>query len=69
MCWSRPKEPEPAKAPPAPEAVPESVAPVSDEVVQTRKRNKALSSYRTDTVSAFNNFGNPAAGLNIPRQA
>lgn len=66
MCFSLPKPPEPAKAPPAPEAVPESVAPVSDEVVQTRKRNKALSSYRTD-VSTFNNFGNSATGLNVPR--
>lgn len=66
MCFSSPKPPEPAKAPPAPEAVPESVAPVSDEVVQTRKRNKALSSYRTD-VSTFGNFGNSATGLNVPR--
>lgn len=65
MCFSSPKQPEPAKAPPAPEAVPESVAPVSDEVVQTRKRNKALSSYRTDI--GFGNFGNSASGLNVPR--
>lgn len=66
MCFDfgKPKEQKAAAAPPPPEAVPESVKPVGDDIVQARKRNKGVSAY--NTAVAFENFGNTAQGLNIP---
>ena len=67
MCFgSSVKQPTPAPAPPAPEAVPESVAPVSSDYKDSRKRAKGTRAYNTE-VNPFNNFGDTAAGLNIPR--
>lgn len=70
MCGflSSPKQPTPAAAPPAPEAVPESVAPVSSDYKDSRRMAKGVRKYNTAIAdNVFNNFGDSAAGLNIPR--
>lgn len=72
MCFSKPKEIQPAPAPPAPEPVPESVAPANTETASTRAqtkiRRKGLSSYRTDlNISGVSGGASSGSGLNVPR--